>query len=149
MTQSIVETAVRLAAVGQNVQCPAAPEFRDTFSQKKHPCLQVTHMPPELLRDGQLSKAVDVYAFGVLLWEMCVSSTSYVPPCAGVNNLWRPHVTTWLPLHSMSPAMLCLLCKCLRPPAQKPALFVRRYVGERPWAGMRPVTIILKKTQVP
>mmetsp|Transcript_8962 Transcript_8962/g.26850 ORF Transcript_8962/g.26850 Transcript_8962/m.26850 type:complete len:941 (-) Transcript_8962:2021-4843(-) len=51
----------------------------------------VTHMPPELLREGQLSKAVDVYAFGVLLWEM--------------------------------------------------------YVGERPWAGLRPVSIILKKTQ--
>jgi len=27
-------------------------------------------MPPELLREGQASKAVDVYAFGVLLWEM-------------------------------------------------------------------------------
>jgi len=32
--------------------------------------VQVTHMPPELLREGQASKAVDVYAFGVLLWEM-------------------------------------------------------------------------------
>ena len=31
----------------------------------------VTHMPPELLTTGRLSKAVDVYAFGVLLWEMC------------------------------------------------------------------------------
>ncbi|KAK9808830.1 hypothetical protein WJX72_004554 [[Myrmecia] bisecta] len=30
----------------------------------------VTHMPPELLTTGQLSKATDVYAFGVLLWEM-------------------------------------------------------------------------------
>ena len=27
----------------------------------------VTHMPPELLADGTLSKAADVYAFGVLL----------------------------------------------------------------------------------
>ena len=31
----------------------------------------VTHMPPELLTEGKLSKAVDVYAFGVVLWEMC------------------------------------------------------------------------------
>lgn len=27
-------------------------------------------MPPELLNDGILSKAADVYAFGVLLYEM-------------------------------------------------------------------------------
>ena len=30
----------------------------------------VTHMPPELLIQGDLSKACDVYAFGALLWEM-------------------------------------------------------------------------------
>jgi PAS domain-containing protein len=30
----------------------------------------VTHMPPELLTSGRLSKAADTYAFGVLLWEM-------------------------------------------------------------------------------
>ncbi|KAK9811611.1 hypothetical protein WJX72_006916 [[Myrmecia] bisecta] len=32
----------------------------------------VTHMPPELLREGRLSKAADVYAFGVLLWSMYI-----------------------------------------------------------------------------
>jgi serine/threonine protein kinase len=32
--------------------------------------LQVTHMPPELLSEGRLSKAADVYSFGVMLWEM-------------------------------------------------------------------------------
>ena len=30
--QSIVETAVRLATIRQNVQCPADPEFRDIFT---------------------------------------------------------------------------------------------------------------------
>mmetsp|Transcript_14760 Transcript_14760/g.44574 ORF Transcript_14760/g.44574 Transcript_14760/m.44574 type:complete len:866 (+) Transcript_14760:431-3028(+) len=30
----------------------------------------VTHMPPELLTEGQLSKAADAYAFGTILWEM-------------------------------------------------------------------------------
>jgi Protein tyrosine and serine/threonine kinase len=34
------------------------------------PDLQVTHMPPELLSEGQLSKAADVYSFGVMLWEL-------------------------------------------------------------------------------
>jgi serine/threonine protein kinase len=28
-------------------------------------------MPPELLSEGRLSKAADVYSFGVMLWEMC------------------------------------------------------------------------------
>lgn len=32
--------------------------------------LQVTHMPPELLTAGQLSKAADSYAFGTVLWEL-------------------------------------------------------------------------------
>ncbi len=30
----------------------------------------VTHMPPELLSEGTLSKQADVYSFGVMLWEM-------------------------------------------------------------------------------
>ncbi|KAK9824876.1 hypothetical protein WJX74_002458 [Apatococcus lobatus] len=30
----------------------------------------VTHAPPELLSDGHLSQAGDVFAFGVMLWEM-------------------------------------------------------------------------------
>ena len=29
-------------------------------------------MPPELIIDGKMSKAVDVYACGVILWELCV-----------------------------------------------------------------------------
>lgn len=33
---------------------------------------QVTHMPPELLSNGLLFKAVDMYAFGVIMWELCV-----------------------------------------------------------------------------
>ena len=27
-------------------------------------------MPPELINEGKMSKAVDVYGFGVLLWEV-------------------------------------------------------------------------------
>lgn len=30
----------------------------------------VTHMPPELLTEGHLSKAADVYAWGTILWEL-------------------------------------------------------------------------------
>lgn len=31
-------------------------------------------MPPELISDGTVSKAIDVYAFGVILWEMCAAA---------------------------------------------------------------------------
>ncbi len=31
---------------------------------------QITHIPPELMADGVASKAVDVYALGVLMWEL-------------------------------------------------------------------------------
>lgn len=31
-------------------------------------------MGPELLEHGSISKAVDVYSFGVLLWQMLASS---------------------------------------------------------------------------
>lgn len=30
----------------------------------------VSHMPPELLLTGRLSSKVDVYSFGILLWEL-------------------------------------------------------------------------------
>jgi serine/threonine protein kinase len=30
----------------------------------------VTHMPPELLSEGKLSSKADLYAFGIILWEM-------------------------------------------------------------------------------
>jgi serine/threonine protein kinase len=33
-------------------------------------CGTVSHMPPELISQGALSKSVDAYSFGVLLWEV-------------------------------------------------------------------------------
>ncbi|BDA49774.1 probable mitogen-activated protein kinase kinase kinase 11 at C-terminar half [Coccomyxa sp. Obi] len=33
-------------------------------------CGTITHMPPELLSSDVMSKAADVYAFGVLMWEL-------------------------------------------------------------------------------
>lgn len=49
----------------------------------------VTHMPPELLTTGRLSKSVDVYAFGVLLWEMCTGKR----PWAGLMQM-QVHCTS-------------------------------------------------------
>mmetsp|Transcript_23522 Transcript_23522/g.51619 ORF Transcript_23522/g.51619 Transcript_23522/m.51619 type:complete len:903 (+) Transcript_23522:219-2927(+) len=42
----------------------------------------ITHQPPETLTSGIVSKAVDVYAFGVLLWQMYCGSR----PWAGMSH---------------------------------------------------------------
>ena len=42
------------------------------YSDPKQTATQgtITHMPPELVRKGLMHKSADVWAFGVLLWEM-------------------------------------------------------------------------------
>ncbi|CAL8465702.1 g5238 [Coccomyxa elongata] len=37
----------------------------------------INYMPPEVLSDGIVSKAADVYAFGVLLWEMACGKRAW------------------------------------------------------------------------
>jgi len=37
----------------------------------------ITHMPPELLLDGHLSSKVDVYSFGVIMWELETGETPF------------------------------------------------------------------------
>ena len=46
------------------------------------PAGTVTHMPPETLLYGQMSKAVDVYSWGVIVWEMY----SGCRPYAGMSH---------------------------------------------------------------
>ncbi|GIL61093.1 hypothetical protein Vafri_15480, partial [Volvox africanus] len=43
----------------------------------------ITHMPPESLMGGQLRLATDVYAFGVLMWELFTGSRPYSGLTAG------------------------------------------------------------------
>ncbi|KAA6420291.1 MAG: kinase, partial [Trebouxia sp. A1-2] len=47
----------------------------------------ITHMPPELMLEGSLSQAVDVYAFGVVLWEMYTGQR----PWAGMRHAQIVH----------------------------------------------------------
>jgi serine/threonine protein kinase len=43
----------------------------------------ITHMSPEYIQDRRLSPAADVYAFGVLLWQMFTCSR----PWAGLSHV--------------------------------------------------------------
>jgi serine/threonine protein kinase len=47
----------------------------------------VTHMPPELLTSGLLSRAADVYSLGVLMWQMYCCSR----PWAGMRHVAIVH----------------------------------------------------------
>eukprot|EP00798_Chlamydomonas_sp_ICE-L_P013679 gene13679-19567_t len=49
----------------------------------------ITHMPPETLLDGIISKSVDVYSFGVLLWQMYKGQRPY----ASAPTPHLPHPT--------------------------------------------------------
>jgi len=46
---------------------------------KAHGYATITHMAPEMLTDLQLTPAADVYAFGILLWQVGLSLRAY--PC--------------------------------------------------------------------
>jgi serine/threonine protein kinase len=37
----------------------------------------LTHMAPELLLQGRASKASDVYAFGILMWELATGRRAF------------------------------------------------------------------------
>lgn len=42
----------------------------------------LSHMAPEMMTEGRASKASDVYAFGILLWELYTGDR----PWKGINN---------------------------------------------------------------
>lgn len=37
----------------------------------------MSHMPPEALLNGHISKAADTYAFGISLWELFTGGQAY------------------------------------------------------------------------
>lgn len=45
----------------------------------------ITHMAPEVLMNGRVSKAADVYSFGILLWELYTGGTAF-------SNIPGPHI---------------------------------------------------------
>ncbi|GFR47439.1 hypothetical protein Agub_g9162 [Astrephomene gubernaculifera] len=55
-------------------------------------CFQgtLTHMAPEVMLEGRISKAADVYSFGILLWELFCAAD----PFAGVPRAHMGHAIT-------------------------------------------------------
>ena len=44
---------------------------------KTTPSGKTSHLAPELLTDGLLTTAADVYAYGILLWRLLAGTTPY------------------------------------------------------------------------
>ena len=114
-----------------------------------------------------MSKAVDVYGFGVLLWEVSPCNTDassadiafvtkrcvFQGTDAHCSNLAFGKVGTGDTCCDRFTRPLCMrpiacvaerVLVCRR--ARTRGACMQLYVGERPWAGLRPVQIILKKT---
>ncbi|KXZ54057.1 hypothetical protein GPECTOR_5g165 [Gonium pectorale] len=83
----------------------------------------ISHMPPECLISGIISKATDVFAFGVLLWQMYTG----LRPWAGMNhgqiiyNVGMKNVQLLFP-PGTPPAIADLSSSCTRTdPTQRPS----------------------------
>lgn len=78
-------------------------------------CGTVRYMPPELLKDGVLTPAADVYSFGYLLWELLTGKQLHPRRChvdiiVDVVDGKRPHIPPNCPLELSS-----LIQDCWKP----------------------------------
>ncbi|KAG1672489.1 hypothetical protein FOA52_002797 [Chlamydomonas sp. UWO 241] len=78
----------------------------------------ITHMAPEILLDGRVSKAADVYAFGITLWELFTGGRPFQgTPRALVGHLvTREHKRPAFPLSTPS-SFRALAERCWHPEA--------------------------------
>jgi len=81
-------------------------------------CCLCSHMPPELLRHGRISSAVDIYSFGVMMWEVFTAQPAF------------RHLHYGEPLHSVSLS--------LHPARSAPCISHARLRQNRstPWPGL-------------
>ncbi|GIL54291.1 hypothetical protein Vafri_9852 [Volvox africanus] len=56
----------------------------------------VTHMAPELIEDGKVYQQGDVYAFGIIMWEIFTSSTPY-------QSMAHPQIMVGVVTHNLRP----------------------------------------------
>jgi serine/threonine protein kinase len=78
----------------------------------------MSHMPPELLRYGRMSCAVDIYAFGVMMWELFTREVAFRELHYGQVGLWS-FVLLW---HSylLCGALLRGVAQCALPCLDRP-----------------------------
>jgi serine/threonine protein kinase len=83
----------------------------------------VTYMPPEMLSQSRLTRAVDVYSFGILMWHL-FTGQARGPPAA------RRSAAAALPACPLGPFVrLCALCSLLQGPVSHPgALSLRHFI---------------------
>lgn len=75
----------------------------------------VSYMPPELLRDGVMSRSADVYSFGILSTRMCLPMC----PCRKLarNELATPKLALKLALMNLVPGGHTLFSRMTHAPA--------------------------------
>lgn len=73
----------------------------------------LTHMSPEMLTEGRASKAADVYAFGITLYELFTGGTPYacVPKALLPHKIVAEGVRPQLP-PACPPALRTLMAAC-------------------------------------
>lgn len=75
----------------------------------------VSHMPPEVLKDGILTPAVDVFSFGMLLWELMAGELPFMGLNSGETMVsivegQRPEIPSFCP-----PMFADLIRRCWNP----------------------------------
>ena len=81
----------------------------------------ITHMPPELLLEGRLSKSADVYAFGVVLFELYTADR----PWSGLRHAEVLHRVAvkkeqlQLPTNAPQAFQVCMQCLYILRPTCK------------------------------
>ncbi|GAX78336.1 hypothetical protein CEUSTIGMA_g5778.t1 [Chlamydomonas eustigma] len=84
-----------------------------THVSGEHCCGTLSHMAPEVLKEGRQSMAADVYSFGILLWELLSGGKAYkeVPNVLlgrkVVEEGYRPEFPPWAPEQYISLAKCC------------------------------------------
>ncbi len=56
----------------------------------------VTHMPPELIEDGKVYQQGDVYAFGIIMWEIYTGTVPYA-------HMAHPQIMVAVVTHNLRP----------------------------------------------
>jgi serine/threonine protein kinase len=82
----------------------------------------VTHMPPEVVQHGTLSKATDVWSFGMILLEMLTGQRAWMGLHYGqiIRQVGEGHLPMSIP-SDIPPGLASLVRRCLsRDPSQRP-----------------------------